>query len=125
MREQINCPNCGAPITGSKCEYCGSLFLDFSSIEINRPMWLRVKLDGHLILLHVFPTTIRVDMRFDNSVLYADDIIREHISNPCYDVTVEFQSTPCDDGTLFASFADPKTTINPDEAETKYQFMQE
>lgn len=23
-----NCPNCGAPITGSKCEYCGTVFKD-------------------------------------------------------------------------------------------------
>mgnify|MGYP004657774481 CR=1 FL=1 len=21
-----NCPNCGAPITGTKCEYCGTVF---------------------------------------------------------------------------------------------------
>lgn len=21
-----NCPNCGAPITGPKCEYCGTIF---------------------------------------------------------------------------------------------------
>ena len=24
-----NCPNCGAPITSSKCEYCGTVFRDF------------------------------------------------------------------------------------------------
>lgn len=23
-----NCPNCGAPITGDKCEYCGTVFMD-------------------------------------------------------------------------------------------------
>lgn len=22
----LNCPNCGAPITGDKCEYCGTVF---------------------------------------------------------------------------------------------------
>ena len=22
----FNCPNCGAPITGNQCEYCGTLF---------------------------------------------------------------------------------------------------
>lgn len=26
MRGKTNCPNCGAPITGSKCEYCGTVF---------------------------------------------------------------------------------------------------
>lgn len=23
---QTNCPNCGAPISGHKCEYCGTVF---------------------------------------------------------------------------------------------------
>ena len=26
MRYKTNCPNCGAPITGDKCEYCGTSF---------------------------------------------------------------------------------------------------
>lgn len=24
--KKLNCPNCGAPITGDKCEYCGTVF---------------------------------------------------------------------------------------------------
>lgn len=24
--KDLNCPNCGAPITGDKCEYCGTVF---------------------------------------------------------------------------------------------------
>lgn len=27
-KREINCPNCGAPITGSRCEYCGTVFAD-------------------------------------------------------------------------------------------------
>lgn len=26
MKDLLNCPNCGAPIKGSKCEYCGTVF---------------------------------------------------------------------------------------------------
>lgn len=26
MKELLNCPNCGAPITGPRCEYCGTTF---------------------------------------------------------------------------------------------------
>ena len=25
---KTNCPNCGAPITGPKCEYCDTIFID-------------------------------------------------------------------------------------------------
>ena len=28
MKDLLNCPNCGAPISGSKCEYCGTMFSD-------------------------------------------------------------------------------------------------
>lgn len=36
-----NCPNCGAPITGSKCEYCGTVFSeehDDSIKELNEKL---------------------------------------------------------------------------------------
>ncbi len=26
MKDLLNCPNCGAPIKGSTCEYCGTVF---------------------------------------------------------------------------------------------------
>ena len=26
--KQLKCQNCGAPLHGSKCEYCGSVFFD-------------------------------------------------------------------------------------------------
>ena len=27
-KEILNCPNCGAPITGDRCEYCGTQLSD-------------------------------------------------------------------------------------------------
>ena len=26
LKPKLNCPNCGAPITGNKCEYCQTEF---------------------------------------------------------------------------------------------------
>lgn len=37
-----NCPNCGAPISGYKCEYCGTVF-DMSEEE-------RLRLESELLL---------------------------------------------------------------------------
>lgn len=31
MRD-TNCPNCGAPITGDHCEYCGTVFVDVQEL---------------------------------------------------------------------------------------------
>lgn len=33
---QKNCPNCGAPITGDSCEYCGTIFVDRKASEIEK-----------------------------------------------------------------------------------------
>ena len=48
-KPMLNCPNCGAPITGGKCEYCGTVFRDREEdAEIlyadNRPI-LTLKMD--------------------------------------------------------------------------------
>ena len=43
MRDVLNCPNCGAPVTSEKCPYCGTLFYDFSAIEVGKPCFLKIK----------------------------------------------------------------------------------
>lgn len=30
-----NCPNCGAPVEGNKCLYCGTPFVDITGIDLN------------------------------------------------------------------------------------------
>ena len=31
----MNCPNCGAPITGNQCNYCGTWFIISNESKIN------------------------------------------------------------------------------------------
>lgn len=40
MKELLNCPNCGAPITGPQCEYCGTTFE-----EVKRQVGFYIPLD--------------------------------------------------------------------------------
>ena len=47
--KRTNCPNCGAPITGIKCEYCGTLFYDFAEISDKHPKYLRLDFNGKKI----------------------------------------------------------------------------
>lgn len=44
MRDKLNCPNCGAPITGTECQYCGSVFYDFVTLDDSKPTYVRVRL---------------------------------------------------------------------------------
>lgn len=46
---KTNCPNCGMPIVGEKCEYCGTVFIDFACIEADKPFYIKVR-HGNKIL---------------------------------------------------------------------------
>jgi len=40
-----NCPNCGAVISDVVCPYCGTVFYDFCNVSMNRPTYLRIKVN--------------------------------------------------------------------------------
>ena len=61
MREKTNCPNCGAPISGIKCEYCGTQFFDLADIELNKYAFLRVRIDNNVLLFEAIPTEMEID----------------------------------------------------------------
>ena len=50
MRDRLNCPNCGAPIDGVKCSYCGTMFYDFASLMVGEPSYVRIRAFGDLIV---------------------------------------------------------------------------
>ena len=50
MRDRLNCPNCGAPIDGVKCSYCGTMFYDFASIKVGEPSYVRIRAFGGIIV---------------------------------------------------------------------------
>lgn len=42
----FNCPNCGAPISGDRCEYCGTQFIDCTTIRPDKAFYLKYSQDG-------------------------------------------------------------------------------
>lgn len=61
MRDKLNCPNCGAPIIGVKCDYCGTLFYDFANMELNKANYLRMKIENNLWIFKAVPTEIELE----------------------------------------------------------------
>ena len=57
-----NCPNCGAPITGHKCEYCGAVIFDFAALEIGKPVWINLKMGERWVLAHVLPESASISV---------------------------------------------------------------
>ena len=102
MRELLNCPNCGAAITGVKCEYCGTLFYDFANMELYKPGYLRLKIADTLNILRVFPTSISIESKNSGvTALYADDVCVGQICKPPdYEIIITMQVMPDDRGVL-------------------------
>ena len=43
MENELNCPNCGAPRTGTICEYCGTVFYNTNYIEAKQSEINKIK----------------------------------------------------------------------------------
>ena len=74
MSKKLNCPNCGAPITGIQCEYCGTQFFNIADMIVGEPGYLRMKLGNSVNFFKAVPTWIGVKMTPGDSVsFYSDD----------------------------------------------------
>lgn len=86
MKKLLNCPNCGAPITAVECPYCGTLFYDFASIDLDKPSYLRVNVGG---------TTCLFRARLDSCTLQMS-------TQEVPELTMDFAVLPDDRGVLLA-----------------------
>lgn len=53
LKRETNCPNCGAPINGKRCEYCGTWFVDpteIKNIDIQAPKHLNEDTLAELVM---------------------------------------------------------------------------
>ena len=91
MSGQLNCPNCGAPITGSKCGYCGSVFLDFLNLDMDSgaPTFVRMRFDGAVYIFKARPTSIDIRQEFDDVCLYGDNQVIAKIREPTLELSLE------------------------------------
>ena len=53
MRDKLNCPNCGAPITSTECPYCGTVFYDFATLDSTRPTYIRMVWNDRIVTSRV------------------------------------------------------------------------
>ena len=95
MKDLLNCPNCGAPIQKDYCPYCGAVFLDWASFDVNAPTFVKVKDHrGQYRLLKIAIMSITEHLSFDDTHLYADNQIFQTIRSPEYRFDAEFQALP-------------------------------
>ena len=66
MMDKLNCPNCGAPITETKCPYCGTVFYDFTALSFDKPTYIKTKVyENQLIIARVMLTDFTIVLESD------------------------------------------------------------
>lgn len=98
MKDKLNCPNCGAPITGYKCEYCGTVFYDFADLETGQTAYLRLKHMNRIVDIKVLIT----DFNFESTNLltfYCDS--EPYYLRPDLDLRINAEPIPDEDGTIY------------------------
>lgn len=102
MREKLNCPNCGAPIRGIECEYCGTMFYDFSSINLDRPTYIRINGPQGLATFRAQATDCSFDIDTERVDCYGgrNQKLISFICNSTYTCQLNFNILPDDDGVM-------------------------
>lgn len=91
-----NCPNCGAPISGDSCQYCGTVIWDFATIELRKPQWIKVKRDGMIILVRTMIDNVSTHISSSANGFYADSTLI--YTEPSMDIDVHLTIVPDEDG---------------------------
>ena len=91
IRETLNCPNCGAPIDGVKCQYCGTVIYDFANFAIGKESYLRMDLGGKLVVLKAIGTSAEFHMESDRVRFWRDDNPIAVMTVPHYSFDLSFE----------------------------------
>ena len=92
-----NCPNCGSPISGIKCEYCGTTFFDLVDISAGKNCIVRLRHGDEIITGEMYVGDIRVDVEYSNPVIGRDWTgklhYRKEVPPPIVKMNIDFIST--------------------------------
>ena len=94
-----NCPNCGAPITETQCPYCGTVFYDFSVIDMDKPSYIQMKYNGQIIIFRAIMRSAEIVMEPYEYVTHGEWFFERIVHNSAR-VNIEFQLLEDNDGTL-------------------------
>ena len=64
MIEMFNCPNCGAPITADRCIYCGTTFIDWTAVDLEKANYIKIKYNGHIVLVKAYVRNMDTRLEF-------------------------------------------------------------
>lgn len=71
--EKKNCPNCGQPITGEKCQYCGTVFIDWALIDTDKPFYLKFRHNGMITRAKCIARTFDLTVHQESPTMFYSD----------------------------------------------------
>lgn len=92
--DKQNCPNCGAIISEEKCPYCGTLFYDFSTISMDKPCFIKVRIGNKIMRLLVRPQSFTIEQSCDTHVYYADNKAVHYMPSELHQLSLDFMVLP-------------------------------
>ena len=67
-----NCRNCGAPVSGGVCEYCGTPTDRFAKLVLGKPLSVRFEANGAEYEFEMIVDGFNFDAHADTNNFYAD-----------------------------------------------------
>lgn len=89
MREKTNCPNCGAPISGIICEYCGTQFFDLADIELYKYGFLRMKIGNSIMLCEAMPVNMAIEHKYNQATEITVGFVLKRVCDDAYFIEKE------------------------------------
>ena len=93
-KTELNCPNCGAPITGERCEYCGSVFYDWACIDADKPFFIKYKHGNMVRMSKAVLTGIKFTEECTPVSLYSDNTIYHTVQQSELEIDASFKVVP-------------------------------
>ena len=78
-KEYRNCPNCGAPLDGIQCKFCGTYMYNVADLSAEKPTFIRLNLGGQWVMLRVLVTEFELHNEYNPTAFYADDMLIETV----------------------------------------------
>ena len=93
---KTNCPNCGAPITGPACPYCGTEFVrPDSAIDLALGRKLSVSFEAHGYVYEFDMVLDRAEICSQASdCIFADDRLYRTVATPEYEAVLNGRIVP-------------------------------
>lgn len=75
---ETNCPNCGAPVRGPHCPYCGTLHCsekELMQMALGRRARVEFETDeGHTVCFELFIKNLGIDYRMENLYMWNGNV---------------------------------------------------